>query len=194
MLMVRGRIQGRMRKKKKKLPVNTSPPVVSGTAAVGSVLTVTIPGVWLNSPSSIAYQWKKNGAVIAGATGINYLQLFQDAGAMITCDEIAIKGAVSVSATSNAKGPVVGIGGAGLLAQETDGFATDFTWPVNAERVAVKTAGSVVKSTVNGFYSNTGASPKMVYDIAGNRVWSPHNMLAQSEAFRQLTGLKVIIR
>ena len=62
MLMVRGRIQGRMRKKKKKLPVNTSPPVVSGTAGGWvRVLTVTIPGVWLNSLVALPISGRRMG-------------------------------------------------------------------------------------------------------------------------------------
>ena len=47
---------------------------------------------------------------------------------------------------------MVGIGGAGLVgARDKMGLPETSTWPVNAERVVVKTAGSVVKSTVNGF-------------------------------------------
>jgi hypothetical protein len=79
------------------------------------------------------------------------------------------------------------VGGAALLANETDGFATDFTYTTDAQRVAVKTAGVTVASALNTFYLNTGTSPKQVFDVAGALGWSPHNMCIQSQAFDQTT-------
>lgn len=39
------------------VPVNTSPPVVSGATTVGDTAVAT-PGTWTNSPTSYAYQWQ----------------------------------------------------------------------------------------------------------------------------------------
>jgi hypothetical protein len=78
-------------------------------------------------------------------------------------------------------------GGAALLANETDGFATDFTYATDTGRVAVKTAGVVVSAGLDTFYQNGGTSPKMVWDVAGNLVWSPHNLALQSQTFEQTT-------
>ena len=75
------------------------------------------------------------------------------------------------------------VGGAVLLEGETDGFATDFTYASDSERVAVKTAGTVVSSGLDTFFQNAGTSPKQVFDVSGNLVWSPHNMVLQSENF-----------
>jgi hypothetical protein len=60
-----------------KAPVNTSPPTISGAAAVGQVLTMT-SGKWNNSPTSYQYQWLRcdqngNGcAAIPGAVGTTW--------------------------------------------------------------------------------------------------------------------------
>jgi hypothetical protein len=65
-----------------------------------------------------------------------------------------------------AGGGAAAVGGAALLTGETNGFATDFTHPVDAERVAVKTAGTVVASGLS-FFTNAGTSSKWVYNAAG---------------------------
>ena len=74
-------------------------------------------------------------------------------------------------------------GGAGLLVNETNGFATDFLYATDASRVAVKVAGAVTSSALDSFFQNAGTSPKMVYDASGVLVWSPHNMCLRSEDF-----------
>jgi len=57
-------------------------------------------------------------------------------------------------------------GGAALLAAEANGFAADFTHAVDAQRVALKTAGAVVSSGLSFFTKSTG-SVKWVYDVTG---------------------------
>jgi hypothetical protein len=51
-------------------PVPSQSPSVSGTKAVGQVLTAN-PGIWPTG-ASYAYRWLRNGAVISGATGTTY--------------------------------------------------------------------------------------------------------------------------
>ncbi|MFI7239884.1 hypothetical protein [Streptomyces cyaneofuscatus] len=50
---------------------STKPPVIGGPAKVGAKLTAGT-GSWSVAPSSYAYQWKADGAAIAGATGATY--------------------------------------------------------------------------------------------------------------------------
>lgn len=88
-------------------------------------------------------------------------------------------GRLGARAHGGVSGPV---GGAALLANETDGFATDFTYPVDAQRVAVKVAGIVTSYGLDAFYLNTNQQPKLVFDASGNLVWSPHNMFLNSAA------------
>ena len=66
-------------------PVNTVPPAVSGTAAVGQTLTAA-DGTWSNTPTSFAYQWLRcNGggnscASVANGTVKTYTLVGADAG------------------------------------------------------------------------------------------------------------------
>jgi hypothetical protein len=69
-------------------PANTVAPVISGTAVVGNVLTTT-NGTWTNSPSSFAYQWRRGGVPISGATSINYTLVQADAGFNINVSVVA---------------------------------------------------------------------------------------------------------
>jgi subtilisin family serine protease len=83
-------------------PVNTAPPTISGTPAVGQTLTAS-PGTWNIDGLTFAYQWQKNGADIAGATGATYQVANADQGASITVVVTASKdGLPSASATSAA--------------------------------------------------------------------------------------------
>lgn len=66
------------------VPVNTSPPTVTGTPQVGVQLTGA-NGTWTNSPNSYAYQWQRSAVSggpfidIGGATAINYTPVGGDA-------------------------------------------------------------------------------------------------------------------
>jgi Bacterial Ig-like domain (group 3) len=52
------------------IPIESSAPKVSGTAAVGDVLTTT-NGTWSNSPSSFAYQWEHCSLIATGCVPIS---------------------------------------------------------------------------------------------------------------------------
>lgn len=64
-------------------PGNTSPPAVSGTAKVGSTLTVST-GTWNGSPSTYGYQWQRCTATactdVTGATQKAYAVTSSDVG------------------------------------------------------------------------------------------------------------------
>lgn len=64
-------------------PGNTSPPAVSGSAKIGSTLTVS-NGSWTGSPTSYGYQWQRctssSCANIAGETQSKYAVTSSDAG------------------------------------------------------------------------------------------------------------------
>ncbi|OOB90993.1 fibronectin type III domain-containing protein [Rathayibacter sp. VKM Ac-2630] len=58
-------------------------PTISGTAAVGSVLTAKT-GTWNPVPTSYAYQWKRSGTAITGATAATYKAVTADSGRTLT--------------------------------------------------------------------------------------------------------------
>ncbi|GAA2753502.1 hypothetical protein [Amnibacterium kyonggiense] len=63
-------------------------PVITGTTTVGAVLTAR-PARWAPTPSSWTFQWRRNGTVIAGATGSRYRLARRDAGKRLT---VAVSG------------------------------------------------------------------------------------------------------
>lgn len=79
-------------------PVNTVAPLISGGLYVGNVLTTT-DGTWTGSPSSYAYQWKRNATNIGTNTN-TYTLVSADAGTNITCIVTATNASGSTPATS----------------------------------------------------------------------------------------------
>jgi hypothetical protein len=88
-------------------PTNTVAPVISGTAERGETLTSTT-GTWTGTGTiSYAYQWKRNGADISGATSSTYVLVAADDNAFITCNVTATDDTGSRSKLSNSLGPVL---------------------------------------------------------------------------------------
>ncbi len=96
-------------------PTNTAPPVVSGTAAVGKVLTTT-QGEWKGSPTSYTYQWQRcssggtNCTNIAGATSAQYQPSASEASDTIRSQVSATNnGGTSSFVPSAPTGGVIGV-------------------------------------------------------------------------------------
>ena len=83
------------------VPVNVTPPAITGNTTLGSVLTLTSVGQWLNYPSSFAYQWKRDGVNITSATNSTYTLVQADSAAFITCVVTATNITGSASTASN---------------------------------------------------------------------------------------------
>lgn len=86
-------------------PVNTTAPAITGTTYTGQVLTCSKTGSWQNYPTSYDYQWKKNGANIAGATASTYTLVSGDVGASIKCTVTATNAGGSTAQDSNTVTP-----------------------------------------------------------------------------------------
>jgi len=86
-------------------PVDVTAPAITGTVAVGQVLTVT-PGTWSNPDVVITHQWQRcdgtgaNCAPIAGATAPTYTVASTDAGSTYTVVETATDRFGAPTATS----------------------------------------------------------------------------------------------
>jgi len=65
------------------IPFAASPdPTITGTARVGSTLTAT-PGTWSPQPTSVGYQWSRDGVAVPGATAATYVPTAADVGRRI---------------------------------------------------------------------------------------------------------------
>lgn len=82
-------------------------PTITGTAAVGSVLTAN-PGTWGPAPVTLAYQWYRSGTAITGATAQTYTLTGTDLGTTITVEVTGSKtGYATTSKTSAATAAVL---------------------------------------------------------------------------------------
>lgn len=63
--------------------LNTSPPTISGTAAVGKVLTLN-PGEWTGEPDGFSVQWLRDGEDDVVSVSLQYTPVRADAGHFIT--------------------------------------------------------------------------------------------------------------
>lgn len=87
-------------------PANTVLPAISGTAEIGQLLTAST-GTWTGTaPITYAYQWKRGGVDIGGATASTYTLTVSDSNATITVTVTATNAVGSASATSLGAGPV----------------------------------------------------------------------------------------
>lgn len=81
-------------------PTNSAAPAVTGTAAVGSVLSCS-QGTWTNNPISLTYRWLRNGTAIAGQSTSSYTVQKADLGMGLACEVTASNVGGATGATSN---------------------------------------------------------------------------------------------
>ena len=91
-------------------PVNTAPPVVSGTAVVGDALSCS-PGSWRGDPAPVVvtYTWLRDGTSISSANGSSYTAQSADEGHGVSCKVSAANVAGSQIGTGQAISPSVTI-------------------------------------------------------------------------------------
>lgn len=93
-------------------PANTGAPTITGTAQEGQVLSAST-GTWSGTaPITYAYQWRRGGVAIAGATASTYPLAGADVGSTITVTVTATNSAGSASVTSAATATVAAAGSA----------------------------------------------------------------------------------
>lgn len=88
-------------------PVETSPPVITGTAKAGGKLTCST-GTWTNDPTVFTYQWYLDGTPVPGATRSIYTVQSGEEQLTLTCSVGAAnaKGATVALSTKGATVPV----------------------------------------------------------------------------------------
>ena len=93
-------------------PAATVTPAITGTDQLGQVLSCS-HGTWSPTATAFAYQWKRDGAAITGATGSTYTIGTADQGHVLTCTVSATGTTGTGSATSAAVSVPAAQGGGG---------------------------------------------------------------------------------
>jgi hypothetical protein len=71
-------------------PANTAAPAISGTPAVGDVLSCS-PGSWTGDPApTFTYVWLRDGTRITGANASSYTAQSADEGHSVSCEVLAV--------------------------------------------------------------------------------------------------------
>ncbi len=121
--------------------VLTPVPTVSGTATSGQILTAKT-GTWYPKPASFAYQWKRDGAAISGATSSSYRVTNDDAGKQLT---VAVSAKVSGQGTVTRTSAAVTANGiratrvSGADRYETAAAVSRTTYPSGVDTVYLAT-------------------------------------------------------
>lgn len=166
-------------------PVNTAPPVISGTADVGKTLTAST-GTWTPGVGDgvedvtpvYSYQWLRDGSPIAGATTSTYRVATKDQGRALSV-RVTLTQATATSPVSADSAPVVGrrLAVATVVASPTVAKpSTSVVVTVKivatggakaAGKVTVKVAGKTVTGTASGGVATVtvGKLPKGVHPI-----------------------------
>lgn len=125
-------------------------PTITGTAKTGSVLTATV-GTWSPAPTTLSFQWKKNGTTIVGATSSSYTVRPGDVDATLTVSVTGTRtGYTSATRTSSGK-LVVGISYANCA-------ALNVAYPHGVARLGVtgdKVSGVMKPLGAQTFFSTT---------------------------------------
>lgn len=96
--------------------VTQGTPIITGTAQVGNVLTASA-GTW-ESGLNFAYQWRRNGVAISGATSLTYNLVATDLGTTITLSVTGSNTFATATKTSAATASVI----AGVFSSSPNGF------------------------------------------------------------------------
>lgn len=136
------------------VPINTALPAISGTPSTGQTLTVS-NGSWINSPTSYAYQWKRNGASLVGGQNQTWTVISGDEGTALSCTVTATNASGSTAATStsvNATAPA-----------QSGSFPTTVNSSLPNFRIELATAQTAYPPQFNIFDT--------VNLISGDRLW-----------------------
>jgi hypothetical protein len=160
------------------VPVNISPPTITGTAFPGNLLTVT-PGVWGGTPSPVkTYQWRQDGVAIPGQTGLTYTVTEQNLidGDVIDVVETATNVVGSASADSNdltvSVLPMFASAEPGYF-YDTGAFVNPDTWRTNflLNSVFAHAGGAVPTGYTQAVGTGTSAAAASTV-FPGEQAWS----------------------
>jgi hypothetical protein len=152
------------------LAANTVAPVTTGSAIVGSTLTVN-PGTWANNPTTFLYRWLRGSYLIPGANASTYTLQEDDDFDNITAQVAAVNTAgTSAWVSANAIGPIAyldtavttapSLSGTNLIGSEIavvpgvyTNFAKEAAWEWQADGIKINDTRSPKR-----FYAQTVAA------------------------------------
>lgn len=144
-------------------PINTVLPVISGAAQQGQTLSVS-NGVWTGVPApTYAFQWKRAGSNIAGATLASYTAVSADVGSVLSVIVIATNSSGSASVTSAVTGAVTALSSNSTRARFAQDTATAGTTGTAAALFASMTPVSNPSSDRNGTLTTTADPTKYTW-------------------------------
>ncbi len=156
-------------------PINTVPPVVSGSTTPGSTLSVT-NGTWAgNSPITYTYQWVHAPlGNISGATSSTYTVLSADIDQRILCLVTGTNGSGNSSASSNVTATIqAGVPGAPTIGTATATGETtatvSFTAPASNGGATITTyTATSSPGNITGTLSQAGSGTITVTGLTGS--------------------------
>lgn len=165
------------------VPVNATPPSISGTPQSGQTLSATT-GSWSGAPTSYTYQWQDCNSAgasctnISGATGTTYVVGSGDVGSTIVVSVVATNGTGASTASSSSPTAVVsGTGTTGgtmgytTVGATCSGIGSDIkaaqgpytlssTSVLNSFTMYLQPSGTAGSQTVEGLvYTDSSGSP-----------------------------------
>jgi hypothetical protein len=111
--------------------LTTAKPTITGTARKGATLTAHA-GRWAPTSVSLAYQWRRDGAAIAGATGTRHVVAGKDVGHRITVTVTGTKRGYTTARRSSAPRAVL----TGSPAVQQSSIASSLRTPSSAPSTA----------------------------------------------------------
>jgi hypothetical protein len=172
-------------------PKNTAPPTITGTAKVGSTLTVH-NGIYTgNQPIAYSYQWKRcdqNGgscADVSGATGGTYVLKAVDQGNTLRVVELAKNAegsdtatsiptaVIGAAATPTPTAPATPATGCPKTTQSNQAVAVaDVTVPARLQVDSFQLAGGPVTLTMQSFTLRVHVSNTCSQPVSGAKVYA----------------------
>ena len=149
-------------------------PTISGLKKVGAALTAELSG-WTPSPTSVSYQWLRNGVAIVDATSALYTLTSNDLGSAISVRATPVKAGyaaapvtsldtapIALGVFSNTPTPTI----SGTVAQGSTLTAAIAAWtPTATVSYVWKRAGVAISGATNGTYVVAAADAGSVLSV-----------------------------
>jgi hypothetical protein len=172
-------------------PVNTAAPAVTGTATTGSTLTSTT-GTWTGTATiTYAYQWKRGGTNITGATASTYVLQVADVAQAIKCSVTATNGFGVAAADSNTVTPSAPATGDPLAALARIPWNGGPAYYSQFSKLAGTqwTSSAFFPIGYWGAYIDSATVIATYKTLGINMIWSSYNEVAQSAQWLRDNGL-----